>query len=71
MARTGGIKLLLHQLAEGPPEMAPMLSSAFLHIVDSPRTRAYLMPGTDLEVVHYALSRRCMSDLDDRLRCLV
>ncbi|KAH9950606.1 Rapamycin-insensitive companion of mTOR, N-term-domain-containing protein [Amylocystis lapponica] len=50
MARTGGIRVLLHALAEGPPEMAPMLSSAFLYIVDSPRTRAYLNPGTDLEI---------------------
>ncbi|KAI0643109.1 Rapamycin-insensitive companion of mTOR, N-term-domain-containing protein [Trametes meyenii] len=50
MARTGGIRVLLHALAEGPPEMAPLLSTAFLHIVDSPKTRAYLHPGTDLEI---------------------
>ena len=50
MARTGGIRVLLHGLGEGPLEMAPLLASAFLHIADSPRTRAYLHPGTDLEV---------------------
>ncbi len=50
MARTGGIRVLLHALAEGPLEMAPLLAAAFLHIIDSPRTRAYLHPGTDLEV---------------------
>lgn len=50
VARTDGIRVLLHALAEGPLEMAPLLSSAFLYIADSPRTRAYLHPGTDLEV---------------------
>ncbi|TFK88497.1 hypothetical protein K466DRAFT_488810 [Polyporus arcularius HHB13444] len=50
MARTGGIRVLLHALAEGPLEMAPLLAAAFLHIIDSPRTRAYLHPGTDLEI---------------------
>ncbi|CDO75419.1 hypothetical protein BN946_scf184916.g3 [Trametes cinnabarina] len=50
MARTGGIRVLLHALAEGPLEMASLLSAAFLHIVDSPKTRVYLHPGTDLEI---------------------
>ena len=49
MARTGGMLLLLHALTDGPPDMAPLLASAFLYIVDSPRTRRYLSPGTDLE----------------------
>ncbi|KAI0755187.1 Rapamycin-insensitive companion of mTOR, N-term-domain-containing protein [Daedaleopsis nitida] len=56
MARTGGIRVLLHAIAEGPPEMAPLLSAAFLHIIDSPKTRAYLHPGTDLEARQIALS---------------
>lgn len=50
IARTGAIRILLHALGEGPLEMAPMLSSAFLHLADSPRTREYLHIGTDLEV---------------------
>ncbi|KAI0822217.1 Rapamycin-insensitive companion of mTOR, N-term-domain-containing protein [Trametes gibbosa] len=50
MARTGGIRVLLHALSEGPMEMAPLLAAAFLHIVDSPKTRAFLAPGTDLEI---------------------
>ena len=50
MGKTGGIRVLLHALAEGPPEMTPLLASAFLHIVDCPSTRVYLKPGIDLEV---------------------
>lgn len=50
VARTGGIRFLLHVLGDGPVEITPILASAFLHIVDSPRTRAYLHVGTDLEV---------------------
>ena len=51
MARCGGIRVLLHALAEGPPDVTPLLASVFLHIVDSPQTRSYLSPGTDLEVI--------------------
>jgi large subunit ribosomal protein L17e len=51
VARTGGMRFLLHALGEGPLELAPILAMAFLHIVDSPRTRAYLQVGADLEVV--------------------
>ncbi|KAI0917225.1 hypothetical protein AcW1_007525 [Taiwanofungus camphoratus] len=51
MARTGGIRVLLHALAEGPIETSPLLASAFLYVVDSPHTRAYLRPGIDLEIV--------------------
>ncbi|KAI0632054.1 hypothetical protein C8Q77DRAFT_1158732 [Trametes polyzona] len=50
MARTGGIRVLLHALSEGPMEMAPLLAAAFLHIIDSPKTRVYLHPGIDLEI---------------------
>jgi rapamycin-insensitive companion of mTOR len=50
VARTGGVRFLLHVLGEGPVEITPILAAAFLHIVDSPRTRAYLRVGTDLEV---------------------
>ncbi|EPQ54453.1 hypothetical protein GLOTRDRAFT_116357 [Gloeophyllum trabeum ATCC 11539] len=50
MSRTGGIRLLLHVLAEGPLEVAPILASVFLHVVDIPRTRKYLHPGTDFEI---------------------
>ncbi|PCH40022.1 hypothetical protein WOLCODRAFT_136614 [Wolfiporia cocos MD-104 SS10] len=50
MAKTGGIRVLLHALADGPPEMSPFLASVFLHIVDCPRTRVYLRPGIDLEI---------------------
>ncbi|TFY68746.1 hypothetical protein EVJ58_g836 [Rhodofomes roseus] len=50
MAKTGGIRCLLHALADGPPEISPLLASAFLHIVDCPSTRGYLRPGIDLEM---------------------
>lgn len=50
VARTGGIRFLLHALGEGPTEMGPILASAFLYIVDSPRTRSFLRVGSDLEV---------------------
>ncbi|KAI0789744.1 Rapamycin-insensitive companion of mTOR, N-term-domain-containing protein [Abortiporus biennis] len=49
-ARTGGTRVLLHALAEGPLEMAPLIASAFLYIADSPKTRTFLNPGTDLEM---------------------
>ncbi|KAK7048427.1 Rapamycin-insensitive companion of mTOR, N-term-domain-containing protein [Favolaschia claudopus] len=56
VARTGGIRFLLHALGEGPLEVAPILASAFLHIVDSPRTRAYLQVGADLEMAFSAVT---------------
>jgi len=49
-SRTGIIRFLLHVLGEGPIEIAPILASVFLHLVDCPRTRAYIQVGTDLEV---------------------
>jgi rapamycin-insensitive companion of mTOR len=57
IARTGGIRFLLHALGEGPLEMGPMLAATFLHIIDSPRSRSYLCAGTDLEVSHNYLQR--------------
>ena len=50
VARTGGIRFLLHALGEGPVELGPILAATFLHIIDSPRTRAYLRLGVDVEV---------------------
>ena len=50
LARSGGMKVLLHVLGDGPNELAPIIASAFLHIIDSPRTRASLCVGTDIEV---------------------
>lgn len=50
LARSGGIRVLLHVMGEGPHELAPIIASAFLHIIDSPRTRVYLSVGTDIEV---------------------
>ena len=50
VARTGGIRFLLHALAEGPIEVEPLLAATFLYVIDSPRTRSYLRVGADLEV---------------------
>lgn len=51
-SRTGVLRFLLHVLGEGPVEITPILASVFLYLVDSPRTRAYVQVGTDLEVSH-------------------
>ena len=50
LAQCGGLRVLLHSLAEAPGELTPLLASTFLYIVDLPRTRSYLRPGSDLEV---------------------
>lgn len=50
VARTGGMRVLLSVLAEGPEEFAPVLVTTFLYVIDAPSTRAYLNPGTDLEI---------------------
>ena len=49
VARTGGIRFLLHALGEGPVEMGSFLATAFLSVIDSPRKRAYFRVGTDVE----------------------
>ncbi|KAG8825817.1 hypothetical protein FRC19_010370, partial [Serendipita sp. 401] len=48
--RSEGIRVLLQTMADGPPELAPVLANAFLSIIDNPRTRIFLKVGTDLEV---------------------
>ena len=50
MFHCGGLRILLQALAEGPVELAPTIVTAFLYVVDAPRTRLYFNPGTDLEV---------------------
>ena len=55
-ARTGVIRFLISVMGDGPVEMAPILASIFLQIVDSPRTRAYIQVGTDLEVALSAIT---------------
>jgi rapamycin-insensitive companion of mTOR len=55
-ARTGVIRFLISLMGEGPVEMAPILASIFLQIVDSPRTRAYIQVGTDLEMALSAIT---------------
>ncbi|KAH7098966.1 Rapamycin-insensitive companion of mTOR, N-term-domain-containing protein [Auriculariales sp. MPI-PUGE-AT-0066] len=50
VSRTGGMRVLLGVLAEGPEEMAPTLATTFLYLLDMPATRGYLNPGTDLEI---------------------
>ncbi|KAN0087521.1 Rapamycin-insensitive companion of mTOR, N-term domain containing protein [Tylopilus felleus] len=56
VARTGGIRFLLHALGEGPAELGPILAATFLHIIDSPRTRAYLRLGVDVEIAFLAVT---------------
>lgn len=50
MVRTGGTRVLFQQLVEGPSELAPLIATAFLYIVDAPKTRVFMHPGTDIEV---------------------
>lgn len=50
LIRGGGMRTVLQSLNDGPPELAPVLVQAFLHLVDMPSTREYLRPGVDLEV---------------------
>jgi rapamycin-insensitive companion of mTOR len=50
VAKTGGMRVLLGVLADGPEELAPTLVTTFLYLLDMPATRCYLNPGTDLEV---------------------
>lgn len=50
LTRTGGLRLLLQVLGDGPAELTSMLVTAFLQIADYSRTRAYLRIGCDLEV---------------------
>lgn len=56
MFRTGGMRVLLQTLVDGPAELGPAIAQAFLVIVDSPRTRAYMRPKIDLEVLFPILS---------------
>ncbi|KAG9310584.1 Rapamycin-insensitive companion of mTOR, N-terminal domain-containing protein [Chiua virens] len=55
VARAGGIRFLLHALGEGPVEIRPILAATFLRIIDSPRTRAYLRLGIDVEIALLAV----------------
>ncbi|KAH7885334.1 Rapamycin-insensitive companion of mTOR, N-term-domain-containing protein [Phlebopus sp. FC_14] len=56
VARSGGIRFLLHALGEGPVEIGPILAATFLHIIDSPRARAYLRLGIDVEIALLAVT---------------
>lgn len=44
------MRVLLQALADGPHDLAPVIATAFLQIIDAPRTRAYLDPDLDLQV---------------------
>jgi len=61
LARCGGLRVLLHGLAEAPGELTSLLASTFLYIVDLPRTRNYLRPGSDLEVLLQQFLSRLMT----------
>ncbi|THH08497.1 hypothetical protein EW145_g2671 [Phellinidium pouzarii] len=50
VVRTGGARVLFQALSEGPIDLIPLIATAFLYIVDAPKTRAYMHPGTDLEI---------------------
>ena len=64
------MRFLLHVVGEGPVEMMPLLSSVFLHLVDSPRTRSYFTVGMDLEVNSTRLGNYFRDNLFCRSLCL-
>ena len=71
VARTGGIRVLLQMLADGPLEISQLLTPIFLYIVDLPRTRNYLHAGTDLEVMTLVISSNIINLISAfRSRCL-
>ena len=45
-----GLRVVLHALVDGPPELAPAIASILLYLADRPHLRDYLRPGVDLEV---------------------
>ncbi|TPX33890.1 hypothetical protein SmJEL517_g03313 [Synchytrium microbalum] len=51
LALSGGFKVLIQVLLEGPPELTMALTSAVIHILDSQVTRKYLRPAVELEAV--------------------
>lgn len=74
-ARTGTIRFLLHVLGEGPIELAPVLASVFLHLIEDPQSRKYIKVGTDLEVCAYIIVainvlRGPLDGFDCPYRCL-
>ncbi|ESK90459.1 cytosolic regulator pianissimo [Moniliophthora roreri MCA 2997] len=73
VAKTGGIRFLLHAFGEGPIELAPILAFTFLHIAESPRSRAYLNVGIDLEITLSAITDAYGKGVDhaDRMRSCV
>ena len=63
LERTGGLRVLLQALVDGPAELAPIMTSAFLQIIDMPKSRVYLNPGTDLDVGGSFSSPRSLIDV--------
>ena len=59
VARAGGLKILLNTLVDGPHELSQILTTVFLHVLDSPSSRKYLTPGRDLEVSLSASENAC------------
>lgn len=45
-----GLRVVLHALIDGPPELAPSIASILLYLADRPHLRLYLRPGVDIEV---------------------
>jgi len=50
VVKAGGMRTLLQALSDGPMDLSNLLTSVFLYLMDSPKTRNYLMPGSEMEV---------------------
>lgn len=50
LLRSNALRVLLQCFSEGPSSLSPSIALVFLHIADSPTTRAALRPGSDIEM---------------------
>lgn len=51
LSLSGGLRVVLQLLLDGPYDLSPSLSLLFLSAFDRPESRQWLRPGVDVEVV--------------------
>ncbi|ANB11878.1 Tsc11p [Sugiyamaella lignohabitans] len=56
VSASGGIRVLLQSIIEGPYELSGSLSMAFAYVLDSPKNRGFLRGGRDLEYLISAMT---------------
>ncbi|KAK4048462.1 hypothetical protein OIO90_005793 [Microbotryomycetes sp. JL221] len=50
LVHSGGLRIILQTLSQGPFDLSLFLTNCFNYIMDKPGTRQYLRPGVDVEV---------------------